>query len=233
MQQPPSEMANSPLRNVDKLINKALCHRRADSFINKVHTTVIMQTVAVSSAKLTPLHAAAAMVCIHHCSANGRTCQSNSPLHFRLSQMVSKFTVLSSGFFSTSLRLSWKNTAARFTPDYSQLELDARNFGKNHLRFTNSPADRGKELLKPKHCRNSPPTAAFSPDWWAEPIPACKHSPLTRSCCCSLWWLRVPGLSLKFWFRSSKRRKLSKHCTAETWTGRTSLICGREGYYFH
>lgn len=60
MQQHPSEMANDPLRNVDKLINKELCHRRADSFINKVHTTVI-------SAKLTPLHAAAAMVCINHC----------------------------------------------------------------------------------------------------------------------------------------------------------------------
>lgn len=116
MQQHPTEMANGPLRNVDKLINKALCHRRADSFINKVRTTVIMQTVTVSSAKLTPLHPAAAMVCIHHCSANGRICQSNTPLHFRFSQMVSKFTVLSSDFFSTSLQLSWKNTAACLTP---------------------------------------------------------------------------------------------------------------------
>lgn len=60
-------MANDPLRNVDKLVNKELCHRQADSFINKVHTTVIMQTVAVSSAKLTRLHSAAAMLCIHHC----------------------------------------------------------------------------------------------------------------------------------------------------------------------
>lgn len=101
MQQHPSGMANDPLRNVDKLINTELCHRRADSFINKVHTTVIMQTVAVSSAELTPLLAAAAMVCINHCSTNVRLCQSNLPLHFRFSQMFSKFTVLSSGFFST------------------------------------------------------------------------------------------------------------------------------------
>lgn len=63
-------MANDPLRNVDKLINKELCHRRADSFINKVHTTLIMQTIAVSSTKLTPLHTAAAIVCINHRSAN-------------------------------------------------------------------------------------------------------------------------------------------------------------------
>lgn len=63
-------MANDPLRNVDKLINKELRHRRADSFINKVHTTLIMQTIAVSSAKLTPLHAAAAIGRINHCSTN-------------------------------------------------------------------------------------------------------------------------------------------------------------------
>lgn len=75
----PSEMANDPLRNVDKLINKELCHRRADSFINKVHTTLIMQTIAVSSAKLTPLHTAAAIVCINHCWTNDESLASSFP----------------------------------------------------------------------------------------------------------------------------------------------------------
>lgn len=80
MVQHPSEMANDPLRNVDTLINKELCHRRADSFINKVHTTLIMQTIAVSSAKLTPLHSAAGIACINHCCTNDEALACSFPL---------------------------------------------------------------------------------------------------------------------------------------------------------
>lgn len=113
IQQHPSEMANEPLRNVDKLINKELCHRQADSFINKVHTTFIMQTVAVSSTKITLLHAAAAMVCINHCSTDVKLCQSNAPLHFLFSQTFSKF---SSGFFSSKSAAPVEKAAAGLTP---------------------------------------------------------------------------------------------------------------------
>lgn len=44
-----TEMAGNPLRNVDKLIIKE------PQFKNKVHTTLIMQTITVSGANLTPL----------------------------------------------------------------------------------------------------------------------------------------------------------------------------------
>lgn len=168
MQRRPFEMANDPLRNVDKLVNKELCHRRADSFINKVHTTVIMQTVAVSSTKLTRLHAAAAMLRIHHCWTNVRLCQSSSPLCFRFSQMFSKFTLWSSSFLFNWSAALMGNAAACLTPMSANWKMDTVtsghgsfrlftncNLGKNNLGLINST--RGKELLKLKLYRRGPP----------------------------------------------------------------------------
>lgn len=53
------------------------------------------------------------------------------------------------------------------------------------------------------------------------------HRELTSNCCFSLWWLSVSGLRLRARLLSSRRRKLSKRCTAESWRGKTSFLsCG-------
>lgn len=157
MQPHASEMANGPLRNVDKLINKELCHRRADSFINKVHTTVIMQTVAVSSAELTPLPQLLWYVLITAqlmwASATATRLFISAPRRcFQVYTLVVWLLfnqVCTSGGEHRSL----------FKADYSQLEmvpvarqhgsfrLFTNEFRRNYSWFTNSPADRGKELV--------------------------------------------------------------------------------------
>lgn len=97
--------------------------------------------------------------------------------------------------------------------------LFTNSFGEqNHLWFTSSPADRGNGLV------SGVPSLVG--------IPACTYSTLTNKRCRSLWWLRAPGPSLQICLLSSKRCTLSKHCTAETRTGRTSFTCGGDrGYY--
>lgn len=154
MVQHPSEMANDPLRNVDTLINKELCHRRADSFINKVHTTLIMQTIAVSSAKLTPLHSAAGIACINHCCTNDEALASSFPL---LTDVFEVYSSVICCLFNWSVTLVENATAdcsqqllnmSAVTNRHGSFQHFTNNFRKNHLWFTSSTADRGKELLE-------------------------------------------------------------------------------------
>lgn len=154
MLQRPSEMANDPLRDVDKLINKELCHRRADSFINKVHTTLIMQTIAVSSAKLTPLHSAAGILCINHCWTNDEALASSFPL---LTDVFKVYSAVICCLFNWSVTLVENTTADcsqqllkmnTVTNRHGSFQHFTNHFRKNNFWFTSSTADRGKELLK-------------------------------------------------------------------------------------
>lgn len=107
------------------------------------------------------------------------------------------------------------------------------NFRKNNLWFTSSTADRGKELLEANMSADSKSLGSSfylirvvrPPPSTHNPFSSVNRVQLTSNFCCSRWWLRVSGPSFKIWFLSSKIWKLSKHCTAEMWIGRTSFIC--------
>ncbi len=110
------------------------------------------------------------------------------------------------------------------------------NWRKNKSWFTSLQSAAGRGTWKPDDgWQQMPPqasSAASNGPWPVQHQQAfISLSPrkLTSNFCFSLWWLRVSGLIPRTRLLSSRRWKLSKRCTPESWRGKTSFLsCGRK-----
>lgn len=121
---------------------------------------------------------------------------------------------------------------------HGSFQIYTNNWRKNNSWFKSSQSAEGRGTWKPRrNCwkKKPPQRSSTAPDC---PSPAqhqqafisLPHRELTSNFCFSLWWLRVSGLRLRARLLSSRRWKLSKRCTAESWRGKTSFLsCGGGG----
>lgn len=116
---------------------------------------------------------------------------------------------------------------------HGSFQIYTNNWRKNNSWFKSSQSAEGRGTWNCNCWKKKPPQRSStapdcpSPAQHQQAFISLPHRELTSNFCFSLWWLRVSGLRLRARLLSSRRRKLSKRCTAESWRGKTSFLsCG-------